>query len=97
MMGEAFLGFGAFNTKKITGVDTIDFIKNRQLIAKGALVNEALWKKSSENRRRSKQGTNHKGGGVYPPPFFITINEYNWMHIHYPIHLSSLRGLSTIH
>ena len=42
MMGEAFLGFGAFNTKKITGVDTIDFIKNRQLIAKGALVNEAF-------------------------------------------------------
>jgi 6-oxo-cyclohex-1-ene-carbonyl-CoA hydrolase len=41
MMGEAFLGFGAFNTKKITGVDTIDFIKNRQLIAKGALNNEA--------------------------------------------------------
>ncbi len=40
MMGEAFLGFGAFNTKKITGVDTIDFIKNRQLIAKGALVDE---------------------------------------------------------
>ncbi|MDD3846942.1 MAG: 6-oxocyclohex-1-ene-1-carbonyl-CoA hydratase [Syntrophorhabdaceae bacterium] len=37
MMGEAFLGFGAFNTKKITGVDTIDFIKNRQLIAEGAL------------------------------------------------------------
>jgi len=42
MMGEAFLGFGAFNTKKITGADTIDFIKNRQLIAKGALVNEAF-------------------------------------------------------
>ncbi len=41
MMGEAFLGFGAFSTKKITGVDTIDFIKNRQLIAKGALNNEA--------------------------------------------------------
>jgi 6-oxo-cyclohex-1-ene-carbonyl-CoA hydrolase len=40
MMGEAFLGFGAFNTKKITGVDTIDFIKNRQLIAEGALNNE---------------------------------------------------------
>ena len=36
------MGFGAFNTKKITGVDTIDFIKNRQLIAKGALVNEAF-------------------------------------------------------
>ena len=40
MMGEAFLGFGAFNTKKITGKDTIDFIKNRQLVAKGALVDE---------------------------------------------------------
>lgn len=40
MMGEAFLGFGAFNTKKITGVDTIDFIKYRQLIAEGALVDD---------------------------------------------------------
>jgi len=40
MMGEAFLGFGAFNTKKITGTDTVDFIKNRQLIAQGALNNE---------------------------------------------------------
>lgn len=42
MMGEAFLGFGAFNTKKITGVDTIDFIKNRQLIAEGKLVDTAF-------------------------------------------------------
>ena len=33
MSGEAFLGFGAFNTKKITGRDTIDFIKFRQNIA----------------------------------------------------------------
>lgn len=33
---EAFLGFGAFNTKKITGADTIDFIKFRQLLAQGA-------------------------------------------------------------
>ncbi|RJX31881.1 MAG: 6-oxocyclohex-1-ene-1-carbonyl-CoA hydratase [Desulfarculus sp.] len=33
---EAFLGFGAFNTKKITGTDVIDFLKFRQLIAKGA-------------------------------------------------------------
>jgi 6-oxo-cyclohex-1-ene-carbonyl-CoA hydrolase len=40
MMGEAFAGFGAFNTKKITGADTIDFIKNRQLIAEGALNDE---------------------------------------------------------
>ena len=33
MGGEAFLGFGAFNTKKITGQDTIDFLKFRQNIA----------------------------------------------------------------
>jgi len=33
MGGEAFLGFGAFNTKKITGQGTIDFIKFRQNIA----------------------------------------------------------------
>jgi 6-oxocyclohex-1-ene-carbonyl-CoA hydrolase len=33
MGGEAFLGFGAFNTKRITGQDTIDFIKFRQNIA----------------------------------------------------------------
>jgi len=33
MSGEAFLGFGAFNTKKITGADTVDFIKFRQNLA----------------------------------------------------------------
>ncbi len=33
MSGEAFLGFGAFNTKKITGQDVVDFIKFRQNIA----------------------------------------------------------------
>jgi len=33
MGGEAFLGFGAFNTKRITGQDTIDFVKFRQNIA----------------------------------------------------------------
>jgi 6-oxo-cyclohex-1-ene-carbonyl-CoA hydrolase len=43
MMGEAFLGFGAFNTKKITGKDTIDFVKNRQLIAEGRLVDEGMF------------------------------------------------------
>ena len=35
MNTEAFLGFNAFNTKKITGQDTIDFIKYRQLQAEG--------------------------------------------------------------
>ncbi len=33
---EAYLGFNAFNTKKITGKDVIDFIKWRQLLAEGA-------------------------------------------------------------
>ena len=42
MMGEAFLGFGAFNTKKITGADTIDFLKYRQLIAEGTLVDDGF-------------------------------------------------------
>jgi 6-oxo-cyclohex-1-ene-carbonyl-CoA hydrolase len=35
MQGEAFLGFTAFNTKKITGTDTIDFLKFRKLVADG--------------------------------------------------------------
>ncbi|MDP8228916.1 MAG: 6-oxocyclohex-1-ene-1-carbonyl-CoA hydratase [Candidatus Electryoneaceae bacterium] len=35
MATEAFLGFHAFNTKKITGWDTIDFIKYRLLQAEG--------------------------------------------------------------
>jgi len=43
MMGEAFLGFGAFNTKKITGQDTIDFVKYRQLIAEGHAMDEELF------------------------------------------------------
>ncbi len=37
MGGEAFLGFGAFSTKKLTGKDTIDFIKFRQNVAKGEM------------------------------------------------------------
>ncbi|OGO38043.1 MAG: 6-oxocyclohex-1-ene-1-carbonyl-CoA hydrolase [Chloroflexi bacterium RBG_16_57_8] len=43
MNSEAFLGFTAFNTKKITGKDTIDFIKYRQLIAEGAMVDDKLF------------------------------------------------------
>ena len=43
MSGEAFLGFHAFNTKKITGKDVIDFIKYRQLIAKGAYQDDDLF------------------------------------------------------
>jgi 6-oxo-cyclohex-1-ene-carbonyl-CoA hydrolase len=43
MSVEAFLGFGAFNTKKITGTDVIDFVKYRQLVAEGALMDEAAF------------------------------------------------------
>lgn len=43
MMGEAFLGFNAFNTKKITGRDTIDFIKYRQMIAEGHAFDDELF------------------------------------------------------
>jgi 6-oxo-cyclohex-1-ene-carbonyl-CoA hydrolase len=43
MMGEAFLGFTAFSTRKQTGQDVIDFIKYRQLIAEGRLMDEELF------------------------------------------------------
>jgi 6-oxo-cyclohex-1-ene-carbonyl-CoA hydrolase len=43
MSGEAFLGFHAFNTKKITGQDVIDFVKYRQLIAEGAYQDDAMF------------------------------------------------------
>jgi 6-oxo-cyclohex-1-ene-carbonyl-CoA hydrolase len=40
---EAFAGFAAFNTRKMTGRDTIDFIKFRQLIARGKLAEDAMY------------------------------------------------------
>jgi 6-oxo-cyclohex-1-ene-carbonyl-CoA hydrolase len=43
MQGEALLGFQAFNTKKITGQDTINFVKYRQLLAKGHPMDEELF------------------------------------------------------
>jgi 6-oxo-cyclohex-1-ene-carbonyl-CoA hydrolase len=46
MMGEAFLGFGAFNTKKITGTDVIDFVKYRQLVAEGAPMDSETFEKA---------------------------------------------------
>jgi 6-oxo-cyclohex-1-ene-carbonyl-CoA hydrolase len=42
MATEAFLGFNAFNTKKITGKDTIDFLEYRRLLAKAAPFDEEL-------------------------------------------------------
>jgi len=43
MTGEAFLGFTAFNSRKMTGIDTIDFIQYRQLIAAGAMMDDELF------------------------------------------------------
>ncbi len=43
MSSEAYLGFTAFNSRKLTGQNTIDFIKYRQLIAEGRLVDEDLF------------------------------------------------------
>jgi 6-oxo-cyclohex-1-ene-carbonyl-CoA hydrolase len=43
MAGEAFLGFSAFNNRKLTGVDVIDFVKYRQLIARGATLDETFY------------------------------------------------------
>ncbi|HJX03475.1 MAG TPA: 6-oxocyclohex-1-ene-1-carbonyl-CoA hydratase, partial [Dehalococcoidia bacterium] len=43
MNGEAFLGFTAFNTKKITGKDTIDFIKFRQMEAEAHPLNDEMF------------------------------------------------------
>jgi 6-oxo-cyclohex-1-ene-carbonyl-CoA hydrolase len=43
MGGEAFLGFGAFNTKRITGQDTIDFIKFRQNVADSRLWDDEMF------------------------------------------------------
>jgi len=40
MSGEAFLGFTAFNNRKATGTDVIDFVKFRQLIAEGAIMDD---------------------------------------------------------
>jgi 6-oxo-cyclohex-1-ene-carbonyl-CoA hydrolase len=43
MMGEAHLGFNAFNTKKLTGRDVIDFVRYRELVAEGHPINEFLF------------------------------------------------------
>ncbi len=40
---EAFPGFMAFNTRRTTGKDTIDFIKFRQLIAQGKLAEDEMY------------------------------------------------------
>ncbi|MCL4489346.1 MAG: 6-oxocyclohex-1-ene-1-carbonyl-CoA hydratase [Chloroflexi bacterium] len=43
MNSEAFAGFNAFNTKKITGKDQIDFIKFREMMAAGHAMDDELF------------------------------------------------------
>ncbi len=40
---EAFLGFTAFNNRKLTGVDKIDFIKFREALSEGKAMNDELF------------------------------------------------------
>jgi 6-oxo-cyclohex-1-ene-carbonyl-CoA hydrolase len=42
MVTEAHLGFNAFNTRKMTGQDVIDFVKYRQLVADGRAMDESF-------------------------------------------------------
>ena len=42
MATEAFLGFHAFNTRKLTEKDVIDFVKYRQLLAEGHPFDDKL-------------------------------------------------------
>jgi 6-oxo-cyclohex-1-ene-carbonyl-CoA hydrolase len=43
MMSEAFLGTTAFSTRRMTGRDSIDFVKYRQLIAEGAVMDNTAF------------------------------------------------------
>jgi 6-oxo-cyclohex-1-ene-carbonyl-CoA hydrolase len=45
MSTEAYLGFNAFNTRKLTGSDVIDFVKYRQLLAQGHAMDEEMFEK----------------------------------------------------
>jgi len=42
MATEAYMGFAAFNSRKMTGRDVIDFVKYRQMLAEGHAVDEEL-------------------------------------------------------
>lgn len=43
MSTEAYLGFNAFNTRKLTGTDVIDFVKLRQLLAQGLPMDDNMF------------------------------------------------------
>jgi len=42
MSTEAYIGFNAFNSRKLTGKDVIDFVKYRQMLAEGHHFDEEL-------------------------------------------------------
>jgi 6-oxo-cyclohex-1-ene-carbonyl-CoA hydrolase len=52
-MLEGFLGFTAFNSRKLTGKDIIDFVRYRQLIAEGREIDEIF---IEDVLPKSKQG-----------------------------------------
>ncbi len=56
MSVEGFLGFTAFNTRKMTGKDVIDFVRYRQLLAEGREMNaetiEEVLPKPNDGRSR---------------------------------------------
>ncbi|MBU0613076.1 6-oxocyclohex-1-ene-1-carbonyl-CoA hydratase [Patescibacteria group bacterium] len=54
MSVEAFLGFSAYSTKKQTGRDTIDFVRFRQLIAEGAVMDEAAFAECFPSRETTR-------------------------------------------
>jgi 6-oxo-cyclohex-1-ene-carbonyl-CoA hydrolase len=54
MMVEAFLGFTAFNTRKLTGRDTIDFVKFRRAIAEAQLMDESVFSEVLGEPRKEK-------------------------------------------
>jgi 6-oxo-cyclohex-1-ene-carbonyl-CoA hydrolase len=53
MTTEAFLGFHAFNNKKLTGKDVIDFVKYRQLLAEGHPFDDELIEKVLPKPKKS--------------------------------------------
>jgi len=55
MSGEAFLGFNAYNTQKTTGTDVVDFVKYRQLIARGAVQNDDTFQQVMPKPRPGKK------------------------------------------
>jgi len=61
MMGEAHLGFRAFNTRKETGKDVIDFIAYRQAIAAGRPLDQQLFDEILPKPKKTSNGEQKQG------------------------------------